>query len=424
MTKTTTTRLDANAGMDAFSAQLAEAANGGTQYAAITNSPMTTADSVATEMMNGSRTAVVEESLLQSDDEEYPKQYTTNTNGNISKHGIGDLLMQRAIQTQLYYLADLRDEPTYMWLRDFMGHNHLDDRGQFNELDGLRCSGGWQTYLTHLEEAPHFSIVVELAPPKLNAQQRRNPYLAAQSSGKTYEETIMPSQISQTLRTVARSLEREWVPILYEMIKADRERVQLHSLPYPQLQTVAAAYQANLGQQIVAGGEGDDDGTPLHAFNERMVKRFCTRVTLDRIQEEVRGISLPVVEVLLPPKEVSSSNSGETDFAAADASAEQWISQFAREWVPRLIRGADDDRRRQLGVAPPGHWQRLCDGADADDVTEALWQELPQLFAYISDDAMDLYSPEAMAARLRRVRADVCEELVEELRDAVYSMSS
>ena len=62
---------------------------------------MTTADSVATEMMNGSRTAVVEESLLQSDDEEYPKQYTTNTNGNISKHGIGDLLMQRAIQTQL-----------------------------------------------------------------------------------------------------------------------------------------------------------------------------------------------------------------------------------------------------------------------------------------------------------------------------------
>ena len=36
----------------------------------------------------------------------------------------------------------------------------------------------------------------------------------------------------------------------------------------------------------------------------------------------------------------------------------------------------------------------------------------------------DLYSPVAMAARLRRVRADVCEELVEELRDAVYSMSS
>ena len=76
------------------------------------------------------------------------------------------------------------------------------------------------------------------------------------------------------------------------------------------------------------------------------------------------------------------------DCAAADAAAVQYMSDFSREWIPRLVRGADDNRRRTLGVAPPGHWQRLCDGADADDVTEALWQELPPLFAYASDEAM------------------------------------
>ena len=63
-TTTTTTRLDGNAGMDAFAAQLAEAANGGTQYAAITNSPFSTVDGVATEMVScntiNSRMAVAE----------------------------------------------------------------------------------------------------------------------------------------------------------------------------------------------------------------------------------------------------------------------------------------------------------------------------------------------------------------------------
>ena len=79
--------------------------------------------------------------------------------------------------------------------------------------------------------------------------------------------------------------------------------------------------------------------------------------------------------------------------------------------------------RRALGIAPPGHWQRLCDGADADDVTEAMWQELPPLFAYESDDAMQLYSPEALVARLWRVRANVCDELTEDLCASVLLMS-
>mmetsp|Transcript_26690 Transcript_26690/g.53214 ORF Transcript_26690/g.53214 Transcript_26690/m.53214 type:complete len:118 (+) Transcript_26690:366-719(+) len=58
-------------------------------------------------------------------------------------------------------------------------------------------------------------------------------------------------------------------------------------------------------------------------------------------------------------------------------------------------------------------------GADADDVAEVLWQEPPQSFAEVGKEAERQYYPEATAVRLRRVCADVCDELVEELRAVV-----
>ena len=192
------------------------------------------------------------------------------------------------------------------------------------------------------------------------------------------------------------------------MAEEDRKRVQLHEAP-PQIQTAAAAYQAFwCERQVVAGGEGDDQGTPLHALNERIVARFCTRVALDELIEELQG---------------ESSVGYRTEDEEVRRAAVVWLRDFVNEWEPKLKRGPDDDKRRSFGVAHPGHWQRLCDGADANDVTEAMWQELPPLFAYASDDAMRLYSPEALAARLRRVRAGVCDELIGDLRATILSMS-
>jgi hypothetical protein len=386
-------------GMDAFTAQLQAAL----AEAAEANSKSTTlTDEYAAEMMNKSRSAVTATAAVESSQSSTPRPQKTG------KHAISNLLMQRAIQTQLYYLADLRDEPTYVWMREFLNHGHLDDKGRFNELDGLRCNGGWKYYLEQLEQAPSFSITVQLAPPRLSAQQQRNPFLAAQAVGRSYEETIMPSKISQTLRTVARSLESEWVPVLLEIAEEDRKRVQLYNSP-PQIQTAAAAYQAFwCERQVVAGGEGDDQGTPLHVLNSRIVARFCTRVALDQLIDELQG-------------ESSIDNSAEDE--EARRAAIEWLRDFSQEWEPKLKRGPNDDKRRSFGVAPPGHWQRLCDGADADDVTEAMWQELPPLFAYASDDTMRLYSPEALAARLRRARAGVCDELICDLRSTVLSMS-
>ena len=39
---------------------------------------------------------------------------------------LGEFVVQRAIQQQLYFSADLRNEPMVTWLKRFQGHEHLD----------------------------------------------------------------------------------------------------------------------------------------------------------------------------------------------------------------------------------------------------------------------------------------------------------
>uniref|UniRef100_A0A7S1ZW69 Uncharacterized protein n=2 Tax=Ditylum brightwellii TaxID=49249 RepID=A0A7S1ZW69_9STRA len=331
-----------------------------------------------------------------------------NQHKSTPSHNIGNLLLQRTIQTQLYYLADLRDEPTYAWLRSFLDQNHLDDRGRFNELDGIHYS--WHDYLHQLQNAPPFTITVQLAPPRLSAQQKRNPYLAQQVSGKSYEETINPAQIYQTIKAVARSLEKEWADDLASLAASDRERVRLYfDREVPRLQTQEyREREYYLKMQVVAGGEGDDQGTPLYKLNARLVARFATRVALHSLVDELQENIAAAAQ--------SSDGGGSSVDEETRQKAAQWLLHFSNEWLPRLRKGADDAKRRGMGTPPPGQWQRLCDGADAEDVTEALWQELPQLFAEVNDETKTLYAPEALSARLRGARADVCDMLAEELR--------
>ena len=105
--RSTMTQIDA-VGMDAYEAQLLAMQQQEQQQqdaTTITDNGNTIEDIYAAEIMNDSRSAVVKEAIQ-----------STSINYEMAiKHNIGDLLMQRAIQTQLYYLSDLRDEPTYVW---------------------------------------------------------------------------------------------------------------------------------------------------------------------------------------------------------------------------------------------------------------------------------------------------------------------
>mmetsp|Transcript_10032 Transcript_10032/g.20120 ORF Transcript_10032/g.20120 Transcript_10032/m.20120 type:complete len:495 (-) Transcript_10032:70-1554(-) len=201
-----------------------------------------------------------------------------------------NLLTQRALQTQLYYLKDLRDEPTGEWLRSFLDHRHLDAKGLNVELGGLRGGGGegggehYRSYVAALNAAEAFTITVQLAAPPLSAAQRRNPFLAkAASEGRSYEETIDPSRLCGSLLTTARCVACEWGPELLGLAHADETRAALDKAPAG----VCCDAEGRQAPVQVAGGEGDDQHTPLHALNVRCLHRLCTVAALGRLQAEL-----------------------------------------------------------------------------------------------------------------------------------------
>lgn len=69
-----------------------------------------------------------------------------------------DLLVQRAIQTQLFYCNDLRNEPLAAWLQKFQDHSHLTGvpiRGSWHACLGLRLPA--EDYLEALIRAEPYT---------------------------------------------------------------------------------------------------------------------------------------------------------------------------------------------------------------------------------------------------------------------------
>ena len=125
---------------------------------------------------------------------------------------LGDFLVQRAIQQQLYYSAQLRNEPMVDWLKRFGGHEHLDSRtrregncgfpGTYSAaFDQLRTMP-FNEYLTALGTEPNSSIEVKVVKPqkRLSARERANPYLnkqvrrgeASRSKGPCHPPLVPP----------------------------------------------------------------------------------------------------------------------------------------------------------------------------------------------------------------------------------------
>lgn len=86
----------------------------------------------------------------------------------------------------------------------------------------------------------------------------------------------------------------------------------------------------------MAGGEGDDQDTPLHPLNVRVLHRFCLVRALGRLQQEISAAK----ETTGAPRGVRVV-SGLSLTAAAAAS--EWLADFRQEWVPRLNVGAHDE---------------------------------------------------------------------------------
>ena len=85
------------------------------------------------------------------------------------KINLGDYLVQRAVQQQLNYMADLKNEPLGNWLKAFQDHAHLDSNsprrfpGTYDAAFG-QLNKPFQEYLVDLGTAEKEVVQIEVAP--------------------------------------------------------------------------------------------------------------------------------------------------------------------------------------------------------------------------------------------------------------------
>eukprot|EP00618_Florenciella_parvula_P006561 CAMPEP_0119495630 /NCGR_PEP_ID=MMETSP1344-20130328/19188_1 /TAXON_ID=236787 /ORGANISM="Florenciella parvula, Strain CCMP2471" /LENGTH=397 /DNA_ID=CAMNT_0007531223 /DNA_START=32 /DNA_END=1225 /DNA_ORIENTATION=+ len=305
---------------------------------------------------------------------------------------IENFLLQRSIQTQIYYLHDLRDEPQSAWIASFLDHEHLDDKdlcgefvvkGKKSPLDGLNV--GWEDYMTQLSDTPNETIEIELANPNqgyVSQQELKNPYLQQQQLLTIkYDEVIEPAKIAQRLLVTCNSLLREFQFDLRALAAADSLRAErdLRTPEIPDDKARAPQYKEN-----------NHDLTPLAELNKRALHRYVTVLAFKGLLEE-----------LAEYEEM--------------AEAYKWFAEVADEWMPLLKLGADDEARERIGKAPPGMYYRrhVGGGADAFEAIEVVWQTLP--FHDDLDNVHGRVDPLELATRLRELRAAAALEVVEEL---------
>ena len=208
---------------------------------------------------------------------------------------LGDFVIQRAIQQQLYFIAELKNAPVGTWLAQFEGHEHLESIGRkpgapgnpgsySAEFGQLRTP--YTAYLSALGDAPVEYTQVECSQPrrKLSARELQNPFLvkeeAERAAVKEYRDVpIVPQQILSHLLTTADVIADTWAFHLGELGADDAARVAMDRAPTKALLTpemLRDSLLASEGGETAISWYTEDEPLPLHALDHRACDRLVT----------------------------------------------------------------------------------------------------------------------------------------------------
>lgn len=375
-----------------------------------------------------------------------------------SSDALGDFLIQRAIQQQLYYSAQLGNEPMVHWLKRFQDHQHLDSYQRGEGKCGFpgtysatfdQLNTPFIAYLEALGTLPDSSIEVSFVKPqrRLSARERANPYLNNQPPEiEIYDQPIIIANIMSQLLNTADALVETWAFHFKEAERVDlvrlvNDRAQMKGLP----STMDLEHAA-----LIRGGETaysrltGDEAMPLYGFDCRACDRFDTLRALSLLVDEVTaltpetafdvaylrcevvedyipddGLDANINELILKRRKARRAKfeqgfvTGDdiTKGEAARAAALSFLQNFCNEWVPKLVKG-DDRSSIMMGEyrhAPGMKEIRPEDaGVDSNEPFEELWE--------YGDDGVqkmrggELVLPGLMGQRLREIRAAVAAE--------------
>merc|ERR1719162_1908763 len=194
---------------------------------------------------------------------------------------LGDFVVQRAIQQQLYFIAELKNEPVQTWLAKFHGHEHLEsvgrkpgapgNPGSYSAEFGQLRTTPYTAYLSALGVAPDDVAKVEYTAPrrKLSARELQNPFLVAEETEKNAQKEwrevgIYPQRILTQLLTTADVIADTWAFHLGELEEGDATGISWYT---------------------------DDEPLPLHALDHRACDRLVTLRALQSLVDEVTALT-------------------------------------------------------------------------------------------------------------------------------------
>jgi len=130
---------------------------------------------------------------------------------------VDETLLQRAIQTQLFYFQEFRDGFKKQWLEHFLGHEGLMN---YHGFGGLQVSA--DEYLREMFNSPPVEHEVKMSwGSRLAGGSKDNPYLQQQPKYNYYMETVHPQKVCKGLMDIREQLRVEWLTDLPVMHAED-----------------------------------------------------------------------------------------------------------------------------------------------------------------------------------------------------------
>lgn len=130
---------------------------------------------------------------------------------------LDDLLLQRAVQTQLFYFQEFRDGFKRQWLENFLDHEGLMN---YHGFGGLKVSA--DEYLTSMFNSAPVEHEVKMSwGSRLAGGSKDNPYLQQQPTYNYYMETVHPQKICKGVMEIREQLKLEWITDLPVMREED-----------------------------------------------------------------------------------------------------------------------------------------------------------------------------------------------------------
>jgi len=198
---------------------------------------------------------------------------------DLSRHNkvIERFLVQRAVQTQIYYLEQARDCPSANFIAEFMDHAGIDT---FHGFDGLRVEP--EEYIGHLLSSPPTTVQVRVSYGAVSWRgSPGNPYLNKEPKQQYEDFTIYPDRIGKAVLKIRDQIARE--------VREDLNRIAAEDDDLWVKRRVAVSERAPFAPPPPLDTSCFPDSTPTRRDTYDLLKKLTLHVS---VKQTLRDMSL------------------------------------------------------------------------------------------------------------------------------------